>query len=721
MEPSLVPARAAREAPLAPGLPLLGNALAANRDPCGFFAACHRAWGPVFRVRYPGRELVVIAGLEANRLFATQGARLFAMGPTYASVTRELGSDAIPNAHDGERHRALRRVIGGALTPAALEPWLPRVVAQVREVAAAWHPEQRMDVVDALGAVVSDAVSLVTTGAPMGPALARDASLYGTMMGVVGVGRAFPEWTLYTPPVRRARRNLEAYLTERLEAHRAPAPDPRPPDLLDAILAAQPEFTSVDQVAMALQPAKNAGIYLYRMLSFAVWELCRRPELRAALRAECDPLLVRGRAPTAEQIKRMPVLQGVLMETLRFYPMALALPRVVREPFSFAGYRFDAGDLLYLAAPVTHADPACFADPTRFDPTRYGPDRAEHRLPHAWAPFGLGAHACVARGFSLVLGGAILATLLHTVRLAIEPSDHVLRVRAFPQPIPEARFRVRVQEQRARPLLREPTLSPPLAASELAGDLEPVERLRALEGIALRTTPPGEALWRAGEPVDGFRVLLRGRARVTGPGGSHLVDRPGTELGAAALVVGGVWRDDAVAETEVGAVWVSRSAWDALVGEAALTASEVARLAMERGALLELAAAADASTPEPIAARLGLVLERHEAGAVLGAEGARVDAAWVLLAGRVDQLLVSGEHALPLAQRAAPDLLDVEALLEGHPRARRWVVGPEGAVTLRLEPRWLREVLVDSGGARDGITARVARRLARQLGGDPPP
>ena len=74
--PSALPSvRPASEAPAVAGVPLLGNAIGAAWDTARFFARCHKEYGAVFRIRYPGRTLTMLAGVGgvifANRLIRT--------------------------------------------------------------------------------------------------------------------------------------------------------------------------------------------------------------------------------------------------------------------------------------------------------------------------------------------------------------------------------------------------------------------------------------------------------------------------------------------------------------------------------------------------------------------------------------------------------------------------------------------------------------------------
>ena len=507
---SVVAPRPATEAPFSPGLPLIGNGIEGLIAPCRFFANAYKAVGPVYYVRYPGRRLLMLAGPEANLLLARPGGA-FDIGATYARVTRELGSDRIPNAHDGDEHRKLRRLLAPSLSSHGVEASVPMLHDVVRsrldalpvgsvQVAGPW-----------LEALVADLVTRSSLGRPAPDGLFADLRRYGTAMGAIAVGGTAPEWVLYTPPIRRSRNRIAAFVTDALEFHRRSPPGPgRAPDLVDALLAA-PDAADREpaaQLALAMLPLKNAGIYLARMIGFALYETLRHPELMARARAEVDAAWAGG-PPDVEALKGCHTLQGILLEALRFWPMALALPRVVAQPFTFGGYAFEPGQTVYIAGPVTHFLPELFPDPERFDPDRFAPGRSEHRRAHAYAPFGLGSHGCLARGWSLSIASVVLAGLLRLASLELTPAGHRIRVWALPSPVPEARFRFRLTERR-EPAAAANVVPGPFLARELDVD----QRRRMDANLTDHTTPAGVVVFRQGEPADRFFQIRSGEVEV---------------------------------------------------------------------------------------------------------------------------------------------------------------------------------------------------------------
>jgi cytochrome P450 len=73
-------------------------------------------------------------------------------------------------------------------------------------------------------------------------------------------------------------------------------------------------------------------------MAYALYELCCHPEWQARLRAELRGARARDGGYTFQALQSLPVLNGVVMETLRLHPAApSALPRVTTAARSEIG------------------------------------------------------------------------------------------------------------------------------------------------------------------------------------------------------------------------------------------------------------------------------------------------------------------------------------------------------------------------------------------------
>ena len=228
------------------------------------------------------------------------------------------------------------------------------------------------------------------------------------------------------------------------------------PDLVDDILAASHEPQNQDilgkreQIVMAALGPFIAGLdTVANECTFMLYALLRQPDLLAQCVAEADQLFAEG-VPTAAKLRSLDVLHDAMMETLRRYPIAPAVTRIADKDFEFAGCQVKAGQKVMLASTVAHFLPELYADPLRFDVTRYHEPRNEHKQRGAYAPFGVGTHTCLGAGAAELQIGFVVASLLHMVRIeAVDPLDS-LPIKSNPTLTLGYRFRVRIAERRHR-------------------------------------------------------------------------------------------------------------------------------------------------------------------------------------------------------------------------------------------------------------------------------
>jgi cytochrome P450 len=78
---------------------------------------------------------------------------------------------------------------------------------------------------------------------------------------------------------------------------------------------------------------------------------------------------------------------------------------------------------MVVVAPIhTHHMPEWWTAPTKWDPERFAPGRAEdERHTHSWIPFGGGPHHCIGLRFAELQVKAVLHQLVLRYRLRVEP------------------------------------------------------------------------------------------------------------------------------------------------------------------------------------------------------------------------------------------------------------------------------------------------------------
>lgn len=199
-------------------------------------------------------------------------------------------------------------------------------------------------------------------------------------------------------------------------------------DLLAMLMAARDEETGEgmgdealrDEVmTMMLAGHETTAI----ALTWTWYLLSTHPTVRRRLTDELDRELA-GRAPTADDVPRLPYLSAVIQEALRLYPPIWAFSRRAIEGFELGGYDIPAGSTLFLSPYVTHRHPEVWESPEGFDPDRFLPGAPEWPK-YAWIPFGGGPRNCIGSGFALLEMQMVLATLLQRFQLDLHAGQRV--------------------------------------------------------------------------------------------------------------------------------------------------------------------------------------------------------------------------------------------------------------------------------------------------------
>ncbi|KAF7188531.1 Multifunctional cytochrome P450 monooxygenase, partial [Pseudocercospora fuligena] len=117
------------------------------------------------------------------------------------------------------------------------------------------------------------------------------------------------------------------------------------------------------------------------------------PEIQRKAQAEVDSSVGTARLPGIEHRDRLPYLQAIIKEVLRFHPVApTGLPHLMATDATCAGYDIPKGAMVIANLWGIGRDTSIYTDPHLFRPERFLGDRPELDS-RTWA-FGFGRRAC---------------------------------------------------------------------------------------------------------------------------------------------------------------------------------------------------------------------------------------------------------------------------------------------------------------------------------------
>ncbi|RMF50822.1 MAG: cytochrome P450 [Anaerolineae bacterium] len=436
--------------PLAPGAPLLGHALEMYSNPILHMRDLYYKLGPIYRVRVPGREFTIMAGIEANQMLSGTGDMYFRSAGEFDEFEQEMQASHFLINMDGEEHKRMRRLLRPGYSRRLYVQKTEEAVAITRRHVQGWKEGALLGVLDACQRIITEQIGALLIGHAPGDYF-DDLRLFMNTVLRTLVTKTWPRVMLYRPAYRRAKARIWELARQVTDEVRHLPPEERPRGLLrdllqhyesggdlvsdeDDLLAAVvgPYLAGLDTVAGTMAFA------IFAFLKHGVWQ---------TLSEESDALFAEGPL-TASSLRNAPLLHAALMESIRMYSVASFTPRVVAQSFVFRGYRVDAGTRVLIANGLTHYLPEFFPEPDRFDLTRHLPPRKEYRQAGAFTPFSLGPHTCLGAGTGEAQLMVTLATILHSVELALEPPDYQVKQALTPIPSPGFGFKVRVVRKR---------------------------------------------------------------------------------------------------------------------------------------------------------------------------------------------------------------------------------------------------------------------------------
>ena len=179
-------------------------------------------------------------------------------------------------------------------------------------------------------------------------------------------------------------------------------------------------------------------------LGFLLLMLATNPDL-------CDRL---HRGLEEDRDEECPLLDAVILETLRLFPPVWFQTREAREPIDVSGTRVEQDDLVFVSTAVIHRDPEMWPEPDAFRPDRFlpgpdGPWRPPHR--YAFFPFGGGRHLCIGRHLAMHELRLSVRALVGRFRFEVDPAAEIAaELGVVLKPAREVRLRVIEREERAQ-------------------------------------------------------------------------------------------------------------------------------------------------------------------------------------------------------------------------------------------------------------------------------
>jgi cytochrome P450 len=391
--------------PPGPSAPAVVQGPVFARDPQGALLRSRARFGPVFTLRLAGVGPVVVAGTpDAVDVVAARDP-----GGSHAGEARR---EVLPQASrrsmfgsDGEEHRNVRARVAPAFDAARVQARQAAMVARAEAHVDAWPVGRPFALLSRMRTLAEDLFVRFVLGV-------EDETRARMIVQAVGRTLRTPGNPPLAPPDRDELGPVGPLLHAEFERRLAPLRGLLLREVADRRAGRIGEGDGIlDHVAATPMSDERIVDELLVVLA-AAQEPPAIGLTRVVDRYARDPALV---AHLDDAGPDDPAFDAVASEALRLHPPAMASLRRLTRDAEVGGHALPAGTDVMVPFTLLHRDPEVWADPHRFDPSRFlgGPP------PPTFLPFGVGERRCPGEPLSGVELRAVVPTVLR--RLTLRP------------------------------------------------------------------------------------------------------------------------------------------------------------------------------------------------------------------------------------------------------------------------------------------------------------
>jgi cytochrome P450 len=326
---------------------------------------------------------------------------------------------------EGETHKRHRKLLAPAFAPKRLAAYGEIMVAETARQLEAWRPGDRIDLAEqmmqmTLAIAGRTMFSADVRGDAATVARGLELGMRAQMANLKSPIRLGYHWPLPRHlQMRRAVALLDEIVYRLIREGRARGTDRG--DVLSILLLARDEDDGSgltdrqvrDEVMTLLLAGHETTA---NALTWTWYELGRHRDVLARLVGELDEVLG-PRAPTADDLPRLPWNLAVIEEAMRLHPPAYMTGREAKEPIELAGHHLPPGSIVAVNIRGIHRRADYFPEPLAFDPERMLEAQKKARPRHHYLPFGAGPRVCIGSHFALLEAQLALATMAQRVRV----------------------------------------------------------------------------------------------------------------------------------------------------------------------------------------------------------------------------------------------------------------------------------------------------------------
>jgi len=408
-----------------------GNLLRFFGDPIHYMESLHKEYGEVVSFVKGAPGIIFGFGPKYNQQILSNIDKFHTTGITVPgpedSAQRRIGVGLLNM--NGSEHKHYRQMLMPLFMKRVVEGYQVPVESYTEELLRGWKTGHVVEMTEAMKEFmlrVSCRLLFGMSDPDEGILIGRMTEKWMEMSTSVGV-RLFNHNLPFTPYRRML--NFAESLENRIKnlADKRRKEGTKGNDLLTILLSARdeegnpiPEKGIIGLLNFMFVASSETTAH---SLDWTLFLLAQHPpilgELQEELKAVCH-----GAAPTQEKFKELPLLDGVIKESMRLLPPGVYNCRRAKEDFTFGDYDLPKGSTVAFSHYITHHMPEIFPEPNRFNPKRW---ETIAPSPYEYLPFSAGSRRCIGSEFALLTMKISLGMICQRFKFRVVPGSTIDR------------------------------------------------------------------------------------------------------------------------------------------------------------------------------------------------------------------------------------------------------------------------------------------------------
>ena len=388
--------------PALPGAPLVGNTFSFMQDRDSLLRRGFQSLGPVFSLRLAGKPVAVLIGPEYQQMFFTETDKKLSMHKSYRFLAAAFGQ--VGFAGPPEVYTEQRPILHSPFKGEKMVKSIRVMQIEIQQWLDSLGEEGEIELTGEICVLVQNVASHALMGKAFREQAGRD---FWALYQILGksLDAMLPPYLPLPKFIRRdrAKNKLRAMLRPILVERRA-HPEQYDDFLQDFVNARYKDGRPVDDetiLSLILGLMFAGHETTAGQAAWTIIEILRHPEYLALVRKEIAQRLSPGQSIDARVLSSLEHIFWAVQEVTRIHPSADMLWRRAEEEIDIGEYRIPKDWNLMVSASIAQRLPNLFAEPQKFDPLRFAPERKEDRQ-HRFAiiGFGGGVHKCAGMNFA---------------------------------------------------------------------------------------------------------------------------------------------------------------------------------------------------------------------------------------------------------------------------------------------------------------------------------